>query len=345
MPLPDWISTAVLLTLMKSVARSRAQEILEKAAGVPVAVMGDFMLDRHLKGSVRRISPEAPVPVVEIESETTGLGGAGNVVNNLASLGITPLVFGVVGRDTAGQVLAGHLEAIHAVADGMVLCPSRKTTEKTRIIAHDQHVVRADRETPDGLSREDEDRILAALQAAIPDVRALILQDYNKGVLTDRSIERAMTIARSRNVPVYVDPKFEHFFDYRKAHLFKPNVPELAAALGIPIRNDEELALAAGRLYDQMNPELVLITRGEKGMTLFLDRERVCHIPTRAKKVHDVSGAGDTVVATYVASEIGGATPEEAAIIANEAAGIVCGEVGVVPIELPRLFDAILETE
>ena len=310
-----------------------------------MAVMGDFMLDRHLKGTVRRISPEAPVPVVEIESETTGLGGAGNVLNNLASLGLKPLAFGVVGSDAAGQVLVGHLEAIHAVADGMIVCPSRKTTEKTRIIAHDQHVVRADRETPNGLSREDEDRILAVFKSAISTVRAVILQDYNKGVLTGHSIEQAMEIARSRNVPVFVDPKFEHFFDYRQAHLFKPNVPELAAALGIPIRSDDELSLAARRLYDRIDPELILITRGEKGMTLFLDRERVCHIPTRAKKVHDVSGAGDTVVATYVASEIGGATPEEAAIIANEAAGVVCGEVGVVPIELPRLFDVIAEQE
>lgn len=330
---------------MKSVARERAKEILQKAAGMSVAVMGDFMLDRHLKGSVRRISPEAPVPVVEIESETTGLGGAGNVLNNLASLGLKPLAFGVVGSDAAGQVLVGHLDAIHAVADGMVVCPSRKTTEKMRIIAQDQHVVRADRETSDGLPREDEDSILTALRAAIPEVRALILQDYNKGVLTRRTIEQAMEIARSRSVPVYVDPKFENFFEYRRTHVFKPNIPELAAALGIPIRSDDELALAANRLYERMDLELILITRGEKGMTLFLDRERVRNIPTRAKKVHDVSGAGDTVVATFVACEIGGASPEEAAMISNEAAGVVCGEVGVVPIELPHLLEAMAESE
>ncbi|MBU0507888.1 bifunctional hydroxymethylpyrimidine kinase/phosphomethylpyrimidine kinase [bacterium] len=327
--------------MMNPVSVTRAEELLRSACKKQVAVMGDFMLDRHLKGRVRRISPEAPVPVVEIESETTGLGGAGNVVNNLASLGVRPLAFGVVGDDAAGQVLIGHLETIRAATDGVIVCSSRKTTEKTRIIAHDQHVVRADRETPDAILRADEDRILSALESAISSVQALILQDYNKGVLTEHCITSALRIARKHNVPTYVDPKFERFFDYQRTHLFKPNIPELSAALGISIRTDEELHGAARQLYERIHPELILVTRGEKGMALFLGPDDVRHVPTRAQKVHDVSGAGDTVLATYVAAEIGSATPQEAAVIANEAAGIVCGEVGVVPIDRERLLDVI----
>ncbi len=330
---------------MNPVAPNRAEEILRKAQGKKVAVLGDFMLDRHLKGSVRRISPEAPVPVVEIEAETTGLGGAGNVVNNLASLGAQPVVFGVIGDDATGQVLLGHLETCGTITTGIIASPMRKTTEKIRIIAHDQHVVRADRETPVGLSAVEEKQIMGALEAEAQTLSAIILQDYNKGVLTERSIAAALEIAAKRRIPVYVDPKFDHFFDYRGSHLFKPNIRELETALGMRIGSDQELQRAGGLLFDRMQTEFVLVTRGEKGMTLFLSRDDMRHVPTRAKKVHDVSGAGDTVIATYVVAELGGGFPQEAAVMANEAAGVVCGEVGVVSIERDRLLEAVADND
>jgi D-glycero-beta-D-manno-heptose-7-phosphate kinase len=330
---------------MNHISSHRAEDILRTAAGKHIAVLGDFMLDRHLKGSVRRISPEAPVPVVEVESETTGLGGAGNVVQNLATLGAIPVAFGIVGADAAGQILRGHLENIGALTNGMLTCPFRRTTEKMRIIAHDQHVVRADHETVEDISRVDEDRLLQSLEKAMSSLCGLILQDYNKGVLTGRIIEESLKLAAARRVPVSVDPKFIHFFEYRRTHLFKPNVRELERALGLRIQSDEDLNEAGLRLIEQIAPDVLMVTRGERGMTLFLGRNRVEHIPTQAKKVHDVSGAGDTVIATFAAAESGGADSVEAAVMANYAAGIVCGEVGVVPIERDRLLFEISERD
>jgi D-glycero-beta-D-manno-heptose-7-phosphate kinase len=328
---------------MNHIASSRAEEILRNARQKNIAVLGDFMLDRHLKGTVRRISPEAPVPVVEIESETTGLGGAGNVVQNLASLGVRPFAFGVVGADVAGQVMTGHLQSVGVQTDGMIATRNRRTTEKTRIIAADQHVVRADRETVEPITTSEEEILLAAIEKVAGSLHALILQDYNKGVLTTRIIESTMRIAAAHHVPVAVDPKFEHFFAYQNVHLFKPNVRELGRALGVWIEDDEQLKRAGAMLFDQIMPDHLLVTRGENGMTLFLDREHIHHIPTHAMKVHDVSGAGDTVIAAYTVAEAGGGTPVEAAVLANYAAGIVCGEVGVVPIEQTRLLEVISE--
>ncbi len=326
---------------MNHISPARAQQILDRAQGRRIAVLGDFMLDRHLKGTVRRISPEAPVPVVEIESEVTVLGGAGNVVQNLSSLSIIPVALGAIGNDQTGRTLLMHLE--HAGADirGMVCCDSRPTTEKTRIIASDQHVVRVDRETVADLNAADEERLLAALDSALPSLSALILQDYNKGVLTETVIERAIAKCAKHGVPVSVDPKFDRFFSYKHTHLFKPNVREVERVLGIRVRDEGQLLEAGRQLFDRLSPERVLITRGEKGMTLFLDRHTCEHIPTRAMKVHDVSGAGDTVIATFVAAECGGAEPAEAAVLSNYAAGVVCGEVGVVPIDRQRLIEVI----
>ncbi len=326
---------------MNHISPARAENILDQARGKRIAVLGDFMLDRHLKGTVRRISPEAPVPVVEIESEVTVLGGAGNVVQNLASLSAIPVALGVIGRDQTGRTLLMHLENAGADIRGMVSCDGRPTTEKTRIIASDQHVVRVDRETMADLDAEAEERLLAALESALPSISALILQDYNKGVLTERVIESTIAKCGKHGVPVSVDPKFDRFFSYKQTHLFKPNVREVERVLGIRVRDDGQLHEAGRQLFDRLSPERVLITRGEKGMTLFLDRDTYEHIPTRAMKVHDVSGAGDTVIATFVAAECGGAEPVEAAVLSNYAAGVVCGEVGVVPIDRQRLIEVI----
>jgi len=330
---------------MNQISPVRAEEILNAARGKRIAVLGDFMLDRHLKGSVRRISPEAPVPVVEIESESTGLGGAGNVVQNLGTLGVQPFAFGVMGEDAAGQVMLGHLQMAGAVTTGMIISSGRKTTEKTRIIAHDQHVVRADRETVGDISQDEESQLLKALEAAASSLHAIILQDYNKGVLTGRVIEAVLKIAATHKVLVGVDPKFEHFFDYRRTHLFKPNLRELERALGVQIADEEQLVAAGRTLFDRIAPDLLLVTRGEKGMTLFHGRDVMQHIPTRAMHVSDVSGAGDTVISTCMAAETGGASPAEAAVLANYAAGVVCGEVGVVPIERRRLLEVIAQRD
>jgi D-glycero-beta-D-manno-heptose-7-phosphate kinase len=328
---------------MNHIDSSRAEQILNNANGKRIAVVGDYMLDRHFKGSVKRISPEAPVPVVEVETETTGLGGAGNVVQNLASLGAIPYAFGLTGKDSSGEVLISMLQSYGAPTGGMLSAPNRKTTEKMRIIAHDQHVVRVDRETVESLSKDEEDKLLSSFSAICSSLHSVILQDYNKGVLTQRVIEGVIETARKHKVAVSVDPKFNNFFSYKQVHLFKPNIKEMELALGVRIQDEEQFIEAGKLLFDRLAPEYLLVTRGEKGMTLFHGREHIQTISTRAIKVHDVSGAGDTVISTFMVAEAGGATPAEAAVLANYAAGVVCGEVGVVPIERQRLIDIIAE--
>ncbi len=322
-----------------TVGANRAHQILDAARGKRIAVVGDFMLDRHLYGSVRRISPEAPVPVVEIEDERSALGGAGNVVQNLAALGAIPIAFGVVGDDPAGKILSKLLDDSGCGLAGMITATGRRTSEKTRIIAHDQHVVRADRESTDLLSHSDEDKLIIALRSIVKSLDALICQDYNKGVLTDRVIGEVVELCAASALPVSVDPKFDHFWSYRGCSLFKPNVRELESALGRRLREEQDLTEAANAVFEKLQPRRVLITRGEKGMALYSNDGSIDRIPTRAKQVHDVSGAGDTVIATFVTAECGGANAREAAELANLAAGLVCEEVGVVPIRRERLLE------
>jgi len=318
---------------------SRITDILAHARGKRVAVVGDYMLDRHIIGSVRRISPEAPVPVVEIEDERSSLGGAGNVVANLASLGIKPVVFGACGKDSARGLMREHLEAFSCDCSGLLELEDRRTTEKIRVIAHDQHVVRVDRETVKPFDRDEATALLNRLESTLPTLDAVILQDYNKGVLTEEIIIRVLDRCRSRNLPVAVDPKFDNFALYRGAHLFKPNLREAERALGLKIADESSLDLAIAKLLELLSPDVLMLTRGEKGMTICSGGGRTT-IPTHALDVADVSGAGDTVISTFVACELGGATVIEAATLANLAAGIVCEQVGVVPIDVPRLTAA-----
>ncbi|MBL0060289.1 MAG: bifunctional hydroxymethylpyrimidine kinase/phosphomethylpyrimidine kinase [bacterium] len=311
-------------------------DILARAKGKRVAVIGDYMLDRHIQGSVKRISPEAPVPVVEIEDERSSLGGAGNVVASLASGGIQPVGFGACGMDSARDLMHQHLLNYRCDCSGLLELADRRTTEKTRIIAHDQHVVRVDRETSHPLADGRVAQLLSKLETTLPSLDAIILQDYNKGVLTSKVIQRSMELATKHNIPVAVDPKFDNFTLYRGAHLFKPNLREAERALGMKISDDASLDAALKRLINELDPEVLMVTRGEKGMTI-CTREKKTSIPTHARDVADVSGAGDTVISTFVACELGGASVIEAARLANIAAGIVCEQVGVVPIDSDRL--------
>jgi rfaE bifunctional protein kinase chain/domain len=303
--------------------------------------VGDFILDRYLWGHVSRISPEAPVPVVEIESETIGLGGAGNVVNNLRTLGAKPVPFGVVGNDATGEVLSGILRNICPDVRGVLKIATRLTSEKTRIIASDQHVVRADRESVVDIGENEEKALIFAFEETLPEIDALIIQDYNKGVVTARVIEGAIAAAHRRGIPIAVDPKFNNFFAFRGVTVFKPNKKEIESALGVLIASDAQMEEAGRTLFERLACRHILVTRGEQGMTLFSDPHHIEHIRTRARKVHDVSGAGDTVISTLMVAMTGGAELGESAVLANYAAGVVCEEVGVVPIEQDRLIAAI----
>ncbi len=324
-------------------SENRLKAIFENFAGKKVLVLGDLMLDRYLWGEVSRISPEAPVPVVEITREFSRLGGAANVGNNIRSLGGTPFLVGVIGQDNMGKEVLTLLQERNLPQDGIVATPSRPTTVKTRVIASGQHVVRTDREARDPIDADTRERVKKSLLALIPQMDAVIIEDYNKGLIVPSLIRLTIETAQKHDVPVFVDPKFDNFLEYREATVFKPNIRETEAALGK--RLDEENALEeAGRwLLKKLRPRWLLITLGEKGMAIFEENAAPIYVPTRARKVRDVSGAGDTVISTLCMAFIAGANFLEAASLANRAAGLVCEEVGIVPIERDRLFAVLSE--
>ncbi len=326
---------------MVDISSDRFKDIVRGFSGKRVAVIGDLMIDRYLWGSVRRISPEAPVPIVDIESETIALGGAANVGNNLFYLDVVPLMMGVVGTDTIGSVLIEILTNNQMPTDGIIKDSTRQTSEKTRVIAHDQHVVRADRESRYDIDENVQKKLLDHLKSVIDTVDAIILQDYNKGVLTSDVIRGSIEIANRNNIPIAVDPKINSFFEYKNITLFKPNTREIEQAMGVVLGDDDHVVEVGRKLCERVNCRYLLITRGEKGMMLFDGTDTCFNVPTQARKIHDVSGAGDTVISTMISAMVGGADVKEAATLANQAAGVVCEEVGITPITLDKLRRAI----
>ena len=301
------------------------------------------MLDVYIWGKVGRISPEAPVPIVEVQEESYRFGGAANVGMNVKLLGGIPVLVGVIGYDKEGTVIDALMEENDLEKDGIFYDDNRPTTVKTRIIAHSQHVVRVDKEDKKDISEEMENKILQFLQQRKNEIDGIILEDYNKGVLTKNLIKQVIDFANQNKILITVDPKFDNFFEYQNVTVFKPNRKETEDALGIKLDSEEKVFEAGRRLKEKLNPEYLLLTRGEKGMTLFSKNGDVHTIPTRARKVADVSGAGDTVIATITMALAAGAEIEEAATIANRAAGLVCEEVGVVPVNRELLYNALLD--
>jgi rfaE bifunctional protein kinase chain/domain len=293
-----------------------------------VLVLGDVMLDRYLWGNVHRISPEAPVPVVDVDEETVRLGGAANVAGNVAALGAVPVLVAVTGADHPADLLRGELARRGIDAGGLVVDASRPTSIKTRIVARHQQVVRADQESREEIAAAVEDRILAVVREAAGDLSACILSDYGKGVITRRLLETLLPMLRSAGVPVCVDPKETHFFGYTGVSVITPNLLEAGVAFGKALRTDALLDEAGRHLRERLDCHAVLITRGERGMSLFEAGKPRLDLPTVAREVYDVTGAGDTVVSVYAAMLAAGATHPEAASVANHAAGIVVREVG-----------------
>lgn len=323
--------------------KKRIDELFEKFNGKNIVIVGDLMLDVYIWGKVGRISPEAPVPVVEVEEESYRLGGAANVGLNIKSLGGNPILVGVIGYDREGTILDALMKENDFIRDGIILDEERPTTVKTRIIAHSQHVVRVDKEDKKDITEEMENKILTFLENQKSSIDAIIFEDYNKGVLTKSLIHRVVDFARRNNIIVTVDPKFDNFFEYKNVTLFKPNRKETEDALQMKIDSEEKVIEAGKKLKEILQPEYLLITRGDKGMTLFSSDSRIDSIPTRARKVADVSGAGDTVIATLTIALASGAEIREAATIANLAAGLVCEEVGIVPIDKMNLYNHLIE--
>jgi len=286
-----------------------------------------MILDRFIWGRVDRISPEAPVPVIDITRETVHLGGAANVANNLVALGARPIPLGVIGADEAGQELKREFERLGIETDGVVVQESRVTTVKTRIIAHNQQVCRADKESRLPVAGETLRVLIDKASEVLPRSAAVILSDYMKGLLVTPLIDYLVENCRKRDLFLAVDPKADDFCIYRGASIITPNKREAERASGLIISDDESLVRAGNRLLEQTGTEHVLITRGEEGMTL-IGRGDYVHLSTLAREVFDVTGAGDTVIATLTLAVAAGATVREAAYLANHAAGIVVGKVG-----------------
>jgi len=326
-------------------SETRIRKLLEQFSGKRIGVVGDLMLDRYYWGSISRISPEAPVPVVEVESQSTRLGGAANVANNIASLGGIPLMIGVIGDDSGGKRLRSIVEEAGFPTAGLVIDKSRPTTTKTRVIAHSQHVVRIDQEVKNDVGKEILAKILDTLRAELSTLDAIILEDYNKGVVVKNLIHEISALARKAEKTVTVDPKFHNFFEYTNVTVFKPNRKETEEALGRRLTDVRSIEEAGWDLVKRLETDNVLLTLGEKGMSLFERGGDVTHVETRAQHVADVSGAGDTVISTLTMAIVAGATVKEASALANHAGGVVCGEVGIVPIQRDALLNAVLEKQ
>jgi D-beta-D-heptose 7-phosphate kinase/D-beta-D-heptose 1-phosphate adenosyltransferase len=310
-------------------------------AGRRLLVVGDLMMDRFIWGSVSRISPEAPVPVVLVERESVSLGGAGNVARNVLTLGGTALPVGLRGDDEDGERLERLFREAGLTTEGLVEDLGRPTTIKSRVVAHHQQVVRFDREEDEPPPPEVRRRLSDRAQAALEGADAVIISDYDKGGVFRELLERVLPEAARRGLPIVIDPKVRLFGHYSPATVVTPNTREAAAASGIRVRTEEDL-LAAGRsLLQRLDCPNLLVTRGEHGMLLMSASGGATFIPAVAREVFDVSGAGDTVAATLALALAGGAPIEEAAILANAAAGIVVGRLGTAAVtgeELQDLF-------
>ena len=327
---------------MSSLSPGRAQSLLKAMRGERLLVLGDVMLDEFIWGKVARISPEAPVPVVEVTDQSFHLGGAGNVAHNIRKLGGSAVLAGIVGGDAAGERVKTALAEAGVESSLVVSAAGRPTTVKTRIIAHHQQVVRADRQQADDIGPALEDELLRRVGEVLPSCRALVVSDYQKGVVTPRVMKEALAWARRRRVPVFVDPKVQHFALYRPVAAVTPNQTEAEQATGIRIRTAADLQSAGRHLLSRLGCQAVLLTRGEQGMSLFERNRRPLHIPTAAREVFDVTGAGDSVIATLALAVCAGARLSEAAALANLAAGVVVGKLGTAS-ATPREILAALE--
>ncbi len=326
---------------MIKLSSSRLNTLKNNFKGKKIAVVGDMMLDCYFWGDVKRISPEAPVPVVEVENEFFRFGGAANVALNILKLKCKPVPVGIIGYDTFGTIFTSLMKENKISAEGILIDDTRPTTAKTRVIADKQHVVRIDKEKKEYLDQPMQNKIFNFIKMNIKKFDGIILQDYNKGVLTPDVIKNVIDLANKNNVLITVDPKFNNFFNYTNVTVFKPNRKEAEDVLGIKIRSDKDISKAGRILLEKLNAKYILLTLGADGIAVFEKGKEEKRMPTKARKVSDVSGAGDTVISTLTVALAAGANILEASYLANYAGGIVCEEVGIIPIELDKLFSTV----
>ena len=322
---------------MKRVAADRIAELLERARDVKVLVVGDLMLDRYVSGRVGRISPEAPVPVVRVEDDWSGLGGAANVAANVVALGARCSVVGCVGDDEAGRELRDALRGMGIEIDGVLEVEGRPTTVKTRVMALHQQIVRVDREDARDFDGEVSKLLLEAVRNEIASCGAVAVEDYNKGVLVPCVAVGVLEMAEEQGVPTIVDPKRRHFSQYAGVTVFKPNAKELEDALGEPLQPGSGHWMESVR--ERLKCRHLLLTLGEEGMALQSEGEDPLLVPTSARAVYDVSGAGDTVTAVLAVGLAAGGSVAESALLANHAAALEVGKAGVATVTPEEILD------
>jgi rfaE bifunctional protein kinase chain/domain len=328
---------------MIQIPEKRLNNLKKKFKGLKIAVIGDMMLDCYFWGEVKRISPEAPVPVLEVKEELYRFGGAANVALNILKLGGIPIPLGVISNDNDGKIFTSLIKDAKITSRGLIVDKSRSTTAKIRLIAHDQHLVRIDKESKEYISRDIEEKLFGFLKQNINGIDGIILQDYNKGVLSTALIEKIITLANKKKKLITADPKFNNFFKFKNVTVFKPNRKEAGDVLGMKIISKKDITSAGNILLNKLKSKYLLLTLGEEGIAVYEKGKQEKRMPTKARKVADVSGAGDTVISTLTMALAAGADIIEASYLANYAAGIVCEEVGIVPIEIDKLFETILK--
>jgi len=316
-------------------------EYIEKFSDAKVLVIGDIIMDKYIWGDVSRISPEAPVPVVDIRQETKMLGGAANVINNIVSLGGKSILCGVVGDDHTGSEIVERIGKMGSLTEGILLEPDRPTSIKTRVIAHSQQVVRFDRESRKGIRPGSMKKILEFISGMRSEFDAIIVADYDKGVISLELMKGLQELTRNSEITLAVDPKIGNFRYYHDVDVITPNHHEAGSFCGMEITDEETLSTAGRLMLRELNCRSVLITQGKDGMTLFESGGEISHIPTVARKVFDVTGAGDTVISSFSLGLASGMDLKSAAIISNFAAGIVVGEVGTSTVDSEELKKVI----
>ncbi|NQT81263.1 MAG: D-glycero-beta-D-manno-heptose-7-phosphate kinase [Candidatus Aminicenantes bacterium] len=317
---------------MTTIDTKNMKKIVHNFKNKRVLVLGDIMLDKYIWGHVARISPEAPVPVVEVEKDTSCLGGAGNSCHNLESLGAFPLLTGVVGNDQEGKWIIKNVPD----SRGIFVDKSRPTSVKTRIVAHHQQVVRVDLEKKSTISSQIEEKLFNFIKQEEYD--GILMSDYNKGVITKSLMNKLLALAQKRKIPVFVDPKVENFSLFSPVTLLTPNHFEAEKIVHHECLTDSDVEKAGQKILSHISTPYLIIKRGEQGMTVFEKGKKPLHIPTVAKEVYDVTGAGDTVIVTAALALLSGGTIQEAAVLANTAAGIVAGKIGTAAVTAEELL-------
>jgi rfaE bifunctional protein kinase chain/domain len=319
------------------------KEVIEQFKQKRILVIGDVMIDAYLRGNVNRVSPEAPVPIVSLQKEEDRLGGAANVAINLVAMGASAIICSVIGKDKSGDKMVELLEENNISSEGLIFSSTRQTTVKTRIIGNNQHLLRVDSEQTDDINKTEEEQLISKVESILKgEIDAIIFEDYNKGVLTENTIQRIIALANAKGIYTTVDPKNKNFFAYKNVSLFKPNLKELKEGVGMnfSFSDKDQFEKAVLKLEEKLENKVSFITLSEHGVFI-KDNNSQHYISAHIRNIADVSGAGDTVISLATLCLTAGLSIKEIAEVANLAGGLVCEKSGVVSIDKDLLIEEV----